>query len=258
MPQAKRSELAAVRHKLAGIIPPERIARVKFPRPSPLVIEAFKKIPDPTPTISDVLDGLGINGIVSASVLRPLLPDRVVVGPALTLRYEPERLTVTKGYIENEKSKLAHLDALAIAEPGDVLVIDAGGQETSVTGGLAALSALKAGLAGSIVDGGVRDVGGIRQLGYPVWSRHITPRSGKLRLEAVEINGPVMVAGVQVNPGDLIVADATGVAVIPCGLAERVLREVQATVEKEEKIAELMEKGAGLEAMGQVLPPTRW
>lgn len=93
-------------------------------------------------------------------------------------------------------------------------------------GGLAANTGARIGLSGVIVDGAVRDIDQIAAAGLPVWSRSVTPRSGKSRMEAVSLNAPVQCGGVQVAPGDLAVADATGICFVPIEL----VREVAARV----------------------------
>jgi regulator of RNase E activity RraA len=82
-------------------------------------------------------------------------------------------------------------------------------------GGVGTAIGKRQGEMGAIVDGGVRDVGQSRELGYPIWSTERTPMTGKWRLEAMEINGPVVVCGIRVEPGDLVVADDTGVCFVP-------------------------------------------
>ena len=71
------------------------------------------------------------------------------------------------------------------------------------------------GRLGEPLQGGIRDISHQRAVGYPIWASDITPVTGKWRIEAAEINGPVMIGGVQVHPGDLVVADDTGVCFIP-------------------------------------------
>jgi regulator of RNase E activity RraA len=131
-------------------------------------------------------------------------------------------------------SRLAHHVAFAQCSAGDVLVIDAGGIEgISTFGGMASLAALEAGLSGIVVDGAIRDVDTIRMLGLPAWSRGITPRTGKLRLQAVSINTEICCAGQPVAPGDLVLADQTGVCFVPRELAERVSRDIIVVAERE-------------------------
>lgn len=253
-----RPEVAEYQPRLWGLIPTERITRFKVERPSASLIAAYKELDEPTPTIADILDSMGVNGILAASVLRPVVPGKTVVGPAVTLRYMVERNTVTQSFADRAAAKLADRDAYAVAEPGDVIVMDADGAEVSCMGGLSTTVAVARRLAACVVWGGVRDVATIRDKQYPVWSAHVTPRSGKYRVEGMEINGPVTIAGVQVRPGDLIVADDTGIVVVPLERAEEVLRRAQEAVAKEQRILELLAAGATLADMRQVLPPSKW
>ena len=78
-----------------------------------------------------------------------------------------------------------------------------------------------------VIDGAVRDVGEIRKYGLPTWCRGATPKTGKCRIEAIEINGPVVLCGIQINPGDLIIADDSGICAIPPQHAEYVLKKCQ-------------------------------
>jgi 4-hydroxy-4-methyl-2-oxoglutarate aldolase len=172
----------------------------------------FRSLPGLTSTASDALDDARIPSGISASELTPRVPDGAVVGHAITLRYLPERQS---RHASHEEARLAHLTAMATALPGDILVIDASGAEISTFGAMAGLAAREAGLGAVIVDGAIRDVNELRSIGLPIWSRSVTPLTGKWRLEAVEVNGPVHCGGRQVRPGDLVLADPTGVAFVP-------------------------------------------
>jgi regulator of RNase E activity RraA len=99
--------------------------------------------------------------------------------------------------------------------PGEVLVIDVGGAEISTFGGLASLAAKMKGVVAVVIDGACRDTEEIRETGLWLASRHVTPRSGKKRIEVETIGQPVSVSGVSVAPGDLLVGDETGIVVIP-------------------------------------------
>jgi 4-hydroxy-4-methyl-2-oxoglutarate aldolase len=90
-------------------------------------------------------------------------------------------------------------------------------------GGISAQTGKRQGESGAVVFGGVRDVGHSRRLGYPVWASEFTPVTGKWRIETVEINGEVVVAGVRVAAGDIVLADDTGVCFIPRARAAEVL-----------------------------------
>jgi regulator of RNase E activity RraA len=212
-----------------------------------------------TPTLSDILDSLGLAAAVPGSVLKPVLAGKKIAGPAVTLKYIPERMVPAKSFRDAVRAKLADRDAYALTEPGDVVVIDGGGMaEVSAMGGLSTTVAKAYGLAGNIVDCGVRDVAEMRNLDYPVWSRGITPITGKFRFEALEINGPIVCAGVQVSPGDLVVADDTGVVFVPQShIAEVVRRAVEAS-RKEENLIRALEKGSSLGEIKKILSPEKW
>ena len=129
--------------------------------------------------------------------------------------------------------------------PDDVLVGDAGGMtDMSSMGGQSFVSAKIRGLEGVVIDGAVRDVGEIRKYQMPTWCRGVTPKTGKCRIEAIEINGPVVLAGIQINPGDLIIADDSGICAIPPQHAVYVLRKCQEILPDEEVMRELIERDA--------------
>jgi regulator of RNase E activity RraA len=142
---------------------------------------------------------------------------------------------------------------------GDVAVFDNGARaDVSVIGGLSATWAKRVGIAACIVDGGVRDVGTIRRLHHPVWSRGRTPITGRHRLEAVEINGTVRIGNVQVRPGDLVAADETGVCVIPRSHIQLVLERCLSGEAAEAQVIALLEKGAAMSQVLAVLSADKW
>jgi regulator of RNase E activity RraA len=147
-----------------------------------------------------------------------------VVGHAITISYLPERSVMHGPDRYPRPSRLAHRHLFSTASPGDVAVFDARGEAgISVMGGLAAGEAVAAGVSAVIVDGAVRDLSEIGAVNLSVWSRGITPITGKWRLEAVAVNGTISCAGVQVQPGDLVVADDSGVCFVPYAIIDEVL-----------------------------------
>ncbi|MDE1991781.1 MAG: RraA family protein [Rhizobiaceae bacterium] len=201
------------RHKgNAGFLTDDRIGNT--PRKiEASIIERFRKLNDITGTISDFLDEKGIRGVVGASLLRPTIGDRTIVGRAITVRNTPQPSDPHLAVSEND-NLMSEVEGINQSEPGDILVIQ-GISDVSNMGGIMATIASRQGLAGAIVDGGVRDVGHSRKLNFPIWSKDVTPITGKWRCATQEINGVVNIMGVSVTPGDLVVADETGVCFVP-------------------------------------------
>jgi RraA family protein len=124
-----------------------------------------------------------------------------VAGPALTIEVRPG------------DNLMIHA-AMAMAKPGDVLVIDGKGDETcALMGEIMVSQCMAVGIAGVIVNGSVRDTEAIRALGFPMYAVGANP-NGPTKLVPGRINWPVSVGGVTVQPGDLVVADADGVVVV--------------------------------------------
>jgi 4-hydroxy-4-methyl-2-oxoglutarate aldolase len=211
--------------KLTGKIARERIRLIEAPRPPEGVLEGLRALGDASGIVSDVMDELGITGVVGASVLKPTLAGSCIVGPALTVRNILQREHVYEA-ARRHVNKMAEFEAHNLALPGDVIVID-GVPGISNMGGISAQTGKRQGESGAVVFGGVRDIGHSRRIGYPVWASEFTPVTGKWRIETVEINGEVVVAGVRVVPGDIVLADDTGLCFIPRARAAEVLALAQ-------------------------------
>jgi 4-hydroxy-4-methyl-2-oxoglutarate aldolase len=212
--------------KLTGKISPDRIRLMRTPRPPRGLVEGFRLIADATSVVSDIMDELGITGVVGASVLKPTLPAARMVGPALTVRNILQREAVYET-ARDRVNRMAEFEAHNLALPGDVIVID-GVAGISNMGGISAQTGKRQGEAGAVISGGIRDVGHSRRIGYPVWATEFTPVTGKWRVETVEINGDVQIAGGRVSPGDLVIADETGVCFVPIARAPEVLERALA------------------------------
>lgn len=201
------------------------------------VLAFFRGIDDVSSAVSDVLDGLGVVGAVSASHLSPTMPGRRVVGRALTVRHvvrdaELPSPDVIRRRVREGDVRLADIEAHNQADPGDVLVV-ASAPGISSMGRISAAIGLRQGELGAVVDGAVRDIASLPQLGYPVWSRGASPMTGKYRLETVAVNQPVIISGITVHPGDLVVADDAGVVFVPRALVAQVA-ELVASLEQTE------------------------
>lgn len=208
-----------------GRVAPEAIRRREIDRLPPDTLERLRALGDLTATLSDALDALGLRGAVPASTLAPLDGGQRVVGQALTVRNaeRPDGLVAAR---EGGRSRMGEIEAWNLAEPGDLVVIE-GLAEVSNLGGQSATMAHRAGVAGVVVDGGIRDPATSRGLGLAVWSRGATPITGKWRLETVEINGTVRIAGVAVSAGDVVAADAAGIVVVPFAQVDAVLAQAE-------------------------------
>jgi 4-hydroxy-4-methyl-2-oxoglutarate aldolase len=211
-----------VAKRLTGRIAAEKIKLMAVPRPPQGAVERLIALGDASGIISDTMDELGIaSGVIGASVLKPTIPGCTVVGPALTVRNIPQYTDPIEG-ARQHVNRMAEFEAHNLAQQGDVLVIQ-GVTNVSNMGGISAQTGKRQGEIGAIVEGGVRDVAHSRAIGYPIWASDITPTTGKWRLETVEINGPIEIGGVRVAPGDLVVADDTGVCFIPRDLVLEVI-----------------------------------
>jgi 4-hydroxy-4-methyl-2-oxoglutarate aldolase len=218
-----------------GLFEPDDVHGPDFERASPETLERLRACTGLTPTTSDVLDELGWLTSVPAGWVAPRhLDSRPLVGQAQTLAYLPTRRHVSYPGSDAVPPKLAHQVVYRQALPGDVMVIAAPTPEpVSTMGGIAARQAVDAGLGGVLVDGSVRDIDQIRASGLPIWTRSLTPRAGKARLEAASVNARVVFAGIQVQPGDVVVADATGICFVPIEVAEAVFARVLEVSEDE-------------------------
>lgn len=134
--------------------------------------------------------------------IKPLAPNMSVAGPAVTVEVRPG-------------DNLAIHAAMAIAKPGDVLVIDGKGDlSCALLGEIMATQAQASGIAGIIIDGAVRDADTLSKQNYPVFSAGLNP-CGPTKYIPGRVNHAISVAGAAVQPGDLIVGDIDGVVVIP-------------------------------------------
>lgn len=187
-----------------------------------------------TCAVSDALDRLGLKG--STFGVRPMWPCPKIVGRAVTMKIKPVGLDKAKH----------HLGTMPIeaAKAGDIIVIDNGGRlDTSCWGGLLALAAKSKGISGVVIDGACRDIDESRDLGFPVYARGAVPMTARGRIMQESYNQEIEFAGVQVHPGDLVIADGSGVVVIPQSKEEDVVREAEAVAATEARMADGIRQG---------------
>jgi len=137
------------------------------------------------------------------------------------------------------------------AKPGEVGVLSIeDGLDVAGLGGLMGTAAKARGMAGIIIDGGVRDVGEVRSLGLSVFARSVVPSSSVGRYATVDRNVPVRCGGVEVRPGDIIVAGEDGVVVVPSDQAQAVLNRANEIDQRETKMVPLIQQ---LKALGKAV-----
>jgi regulator of RNase E activity RraA len=139
-----------------------------------------------------------------------------------------------------------HLATAAIeaSGPGDILVLSHRSREDCAGwGGILSRAAKVRGIAGTLVDGAVRDVDESREIGYPVFARGVTPATARGRIVEEGWNIPVDIGGVEVHPGDYVIADGSGVVFVPKARIEEVLLAAEEIAAKERAMAAAVESG---------------
>lgn len=236
------------------VTPESRAAALGVNAPRPVVLgdrtlRALREVS--TATLTSQLLRRGIRTTFLQG-LRPTRPDLRMVGYAHTLRYVPVREDV----VAADRAELnAQKRAIESVSPGDVLVIEARGEEGAGTiGDILALRALRRGAAGIVTDGGLRDSPAVAGLDVPTYYR--APHASQLGIVhyPLEVDVPVSCAGVLVLPGDVLVGDAEGVVVLPAALAEEVARDALEQEERERFALERVDLGdavPGLYPLGE-------
>ncbi len=188
---------------------------VHFERLSPEVLAAWGEIP---PAVAS--DCMNRENFMAAAV-KPVRAGTTLVGQART---------VTSMVGDNGVSHVA----TALLAPGEVLVIDAGGyQDVAVWGGVATRAAMARGAAGVVIDGAVRDVAEIRELGFPCYARAAVP-GGPHKGFGGTIDGAIACAGCPVAPGDIVLGDDDGIAVVPLADQAELLAACRDKLKQEE------------------------
>ena len=173
-------------------------------------------------SFSDAMDKLGIPcGLLG---IHAVVPGKHICGRAFTVHYVPNG--VVKGNVG---------DFLDDVQPGQVVVIDNGGRlYCTVWGDIMTFVATRKGIAGTVIDGVCRDIPGIKENDYPIFTKSTYMVTGKDRVTVDYVNKPVAISGVQVCPNDIILADDTGAVCVPDAVAEKVA-DIAESIEKTEQ-----------------------
>jgi 4-hydroxy-4-methyl-2-oxoglutarate aldolase len=201
-------------------------------RVDPEIVKKFAALS--TPTISDALDRLGIAG--GCEGIAPVVPGVKMAGCAYTVRYVP--IGSVKGTVG---------DYIEDVLPGDVIVLDNRGRtDCTVWGNILTIVAKKRGISGTVIDGVCRDVPIIVEEKYPIFTRGKFMMTGKDRVMVEAYQVAVSVGKVQVNPGDILVGDDSGVVVVPRDMAPQILEAAEMIDQAEEKIVKAVREGQSL------------
>jgi regulator of RNase E activity RraA len=159
-----------------------------------------------------------------------------IAGRAVTMKIKPVGLEKPKQHLGTQ--------AIAAAQAGDIIVVDNGGRpDSSCWGGLLSLAAKAKGISGIVIDGACRDIDESRDVGFPVYACGAVPMTARGRVMQESFNREIQFAGVQVHPGDLVIADGSGVVIIPRAKEEDVIREAEIIAATEARMAEGIRQG---------------
>src|SRR5581483_7065854 len=187
-----------------------------------------------TCAVSDALDHLGLRGAVIG--IRPVWACPRIVGRAVTVKIVPAGLTKPEHHLATP--------AVEASEPGDIIVIDNAGRiDVSSWGDILSNAAQVKGVRGVVIDGACRDVDGSREIGFPVYARAGVPVTARNRIIQESYNTLIQCGGVQVRPGDLVIADGSGVCIIPDERAEEVVEAAERIVAREAEMVQAVRSG---------------
>ena len=195
------------------------------------IVKGFREVA--TASVADAVDKLAGKRGYMDSEIKPRINERRIAGPAVTVLEGP-----TTEFLPPQHA----LDLIDSAAAGSVVVIGINGEaNVAVWGGLMSAGAHIRGLEAAILDGGARDIAEIRRdYDFPVFSRSVSPGTTLGRFKTLASNVPVICGGIEVNPGDIIVADIDGVVVVPQALAAEVLKMAQEIDKRELEQAKLI------------------
>lgn len=205
-----------------------------------------RNIPRPDPEAVKILGELGVATVHEAQgrtglmkpYMRPIYPSAKAAGSAVTV------------LCQSGDNLMIHA-AIEVCKPGDILVVTTTSDSTDgMFGDLLATSLVAHGVVGLVIEAGVRDVGELTAMDFPVWSRAVHAQ-GTVKATPGSVNVPIVCAGASIQPGDVVIGDADGVCVVPRERAQEVVKASQARFAKEEKNRHSLREGKlGLDMYG--------
>jgi regulator of RNase E activity RraA len=197
-----------------------------------------------TALLSDSCDAAGLRHQVLEERLAPLVPGTRVIGRARTLRFAPSLVD------DADDPYGDAIDAIDDIGAGEIVVIATDrSNDSAFWGELFSAAARGAGAAGVITDGNLRDTDRIASLGFPAFSRSRRPIDFRARLRIVDVDVPVVLGGVRIEPGDLVTADDDGIVVVPVAHEDRVLGLARERARRESSVLTELLAGESLRAV---------
>ena len=187
--------------------------------------------------VSDAMDYYGVVGVSKG--IKPYLKGAKIVGKVITMKLGP---------ITQDRSKM-HIGvrAIELSSDGDIIVIDNQGRtEMSSWGGILSAAAKLKGVRGVIIDGAFRDSQECEKLNFPVFAKGVTSITARGRIKEVSVNEPINVSGVEVNSGDYVIADESGIVFIPNNQSTEIITKAEEIAKKEDAIIKQLSSGESL------------
>lgn len=202
-----------------------------------------------TPAISDTLDDMGFRHCAMSAGFSPMIANSVVAGPAFTMAEDKADDVVLLKDMD-PSFVVGLLDAFCNSiRKGQVIVVDTNGFWGAGAYGELMATATKyySGAKGAVVDGPIRDIPRVREIGFPVWAKSNIPTDSIGRSKLVGLNEPIKCGGVEVKPGDIVMADTDGVVVVPQSVnLKELVERAEEVVRAERRSREELRQGKSL------------
>lgn len=189
--------------------------------------------------ISDALDSLQLKGVVTR--LKQVTVSKKIWGKAVTVKLVPQ----------DDQPSTRHLGtaAVEVASNDNIIVVEHCRDDVAGWGGNLSLAANLRGIKGVIIDGACRDADEMRDIDFPVYASAVVPTTARGRIKEQSFNESIQICQVEVNPGDFVLADGSGIVFIPVAFAKDVIAKAEIIVENEAKMAKQILNGAPVSAV---------